>query len=129
MSGESSGDKFGFSVSLAGDVDNDDYDDVVIGAPFNDVGGTSAGRVYIYYGSSSMNAREDVVMTGHHYGPGEALGFSVSDAGDVNNDGYADVMAGAPFFLPGGGMRMPGGMHLQEMVSPVGRVRLWGDPS
>ncbi|UCG68680.1 MAG: DUF2341 domain-containing protein [Thermoplasmata archaeon] len=50
ISGENDGDKFGFSVSSAGDVDNDGYYDVIIGAPYNDDTGTDAGKAYIYFG-------------------------------------------------------------------------------
>jgi hypothetical protein len=114
LSGESvAGDKFGFSVSYAGNIDNDNYDDVVIGVPLNDVGGTSAGRVFIYYGSSTVDDREDVVMTGTTYNSiGEQLGFAVANAGDVNNDNYDDVITGAPYWF-----------------SENGRAKVWGDPS
>jgi hypothetical protein len=53
MTGENAGDLFGFSVSNAGDFNNDGQDDVIIGAPYNDDSGTNAGKAYIYYGGST----------------------------------------------------------------------------
>jgi hypothetical protein len=46
--GEAQGDQFGFSISNAGDVDNNGKDDVIIGAPFNDDIGADAGKAYIF---------------------------------------------------------------------------------
>jgi len=42
--GEAANDMFGYSVAFAGDVNNDGIDDIVIGAPYNDAGGSNAGR-------------------------------------------------------------------------------------
>ena len=109
FTGENQDDQFGTSVSGAGDVDNDGYDDVVVGAPNNDAGGSDAGRVYILYGYSTGDGREDVYMTGS---VGEELGFSVANAGDVNGDNYDDVVTGA-----------------QGWSSERGRAKVWGDPS
>ncbi|HRQ53432.1 MAG TPA: integrin alpha [Ignavibacteriaceae bacterium] len=96
-----SGDNFGYSVSTAGDVNGDGYDDVIVGANFNDAGGTDAGRAYIYYGGSAMNNGVDVTLTGA--AANDWFGFSVSTAGDVNGDGYADVIVGAPYYDAVGG--------------------------
>lgn len=91
---------FGFSVSGAGDVDNDDCDDVIIGA-YGERSGTSpddAGRAYVFAGRGgallSTLASPNEEFNGY-------FGFSVSDAGDVNGDGWADVLVGAPFENPG----------------------------
>ncbi|MGB4851464.1 MAG: FG-GAP-like repeat-containing protein, partial [Ignavibacteria bacterium] len=93
MTGETTNDYFGHSVSLAGDVNSDGYGDVIVGALFNNGGGSDAGRAYIYFGGSDMNNVADVTMTGSAVG--DVLGNSVSSAGDVNNDGYSDVIVGA----------------------------------
>ena len=83
-------DYFGASVSNAGDVNDDGYSDVIVGAwGFNSV----TGRAYIYYGGASMNSSADVIMTGET--TNNSFGYSVSDAGDVNGDGFADVYVGA----------------------------------
>ena len=93
MTGEAPNDQFGVSVSTAGDVNGDGYADVIVGAP-----GYSGnrGRAYIYYGGPSMDTTADVTMTGE--GPGDYFGISVSTAGDVNGDGYADAIVGAIFY-------------------------------
>ncbi|MEO8666085.1 MAG: FG-GAP-like repeat-containing protein [Ignavibacteria bacterium] len=86
VSGEASDNYFGSSVSSAGDVNNDGYDDIIIGA-FGYGSGT--GRAYIYYGGEFLDNVADVVMTGE---ANTSFGYSVSKAGDVNNDGYDDVI-------------------------------------
>ena len=90
MTGETTFNLFGISVSSAGDVNADGYSDVLVGASgYN----SSTGRAYIFLGGSSMNNTADVTMTGE--GTNNQFGYSVSDAGDVNGDGYSDVIAGA----------------------------------
>ncbi len=89
MTGEGNLNSFGLSVSGAGDVNNDGYSDVIVGAyGYNSL----KGRAYIYYGGSSMDNIPDVTLTGS---TDESLGGSVSGAGDVNGDGYSDVIVGA----------------------------------
>ncbi len=95
MSGETQDGLFGFSVSSAGDVNGDGYSDVIVGAVYYNI---TYGRAYIYYGSPLMNNTPDVVMTGdvNNY-----LGNSVSSAGDVNGDGFSDVIVGCNHFNSG----------------------------
>jgi hypothetical protein len=84
------GARYGASVSTAGDVDGDGYSDVVVGAP--DAGGT--GRAYVYMGSpAGLNPAPVLTLTGT---AGSEFGASVMTAGDVNSDGYADLIIGAP---------------------------------
>ncbi len=102
---------FGSSVSSAGDVNGDGYADVVVGSRDND-GGTGAlskGVAYIFYGSSTGTSSHPLNAIPYTCsGPGdcteiqnplhEASGnfaISVRIAGDVNGDGYADVLVGA----------------------------------
>ena len=94
LSGENSGDQFGISVSGAGDVNGDGYADFMVGADANDDGGTSSGKVYLYLGSYPPDAVPDLTFVGE---PGDFLGVSVSGAGDVNGDGYSDIIVGAHF--------------------------------
>jgi len=87
------GDEYGRSVSIAGDVNGDGFDDLIIGAPKNNAGGILSGRAYIYFGGTVLDNSVDVIMTGgavNNY-----FGRSVSSAGDVNSDGYDDVIVGA----------------------------------
>jgi len=93
LAGATPGDGFGGAVATAGDVNGDGYDDVVVGASGNDAGGADAGRAYICFGGPAMDAAADVVLTGA--GAGDDFGCSVAPAGDVNGDGYDDVVVGA----------------------------------
>jgi len=88
--GEYSGDRFGYFLNKAGDVNNDGYDDFLVAAPgYND----GQGRVYVFLGGTEINGEPDYVLTGE-YSENE-FGYSVSTAGDVNNDGYDDIIVGA----------------------------------
>ena len=84
-------DNFGLSVSGAGDVNNDGYSDLIVGAYGNDAGGSNAGRAYVYSGQTG-----GLLYTFTGEAAGDEFGRSVSGAGDVNNDGYADLIVGAP---------------------------------
>jgi hypothetical protein len=91
VSGAVAGEHAGWAIANAGDVDQDGYDDIVIGAPFNDENGAAAGKVYVL-SARTGDLLFDVVGT-----PGSRHGWSVAGAGDVNLDGHADVIVGAPF--------------------------------
>jgi hypothetical protein len=93
FNGSAAGDAYGYSVSTAGDVNGDGYDDIIIGAPNNDAAGIDAGRAYIYFGGINVNSLADVILSGE--AAENFFGISVSAAGDVNGDGYSDVIIGA----------------------------------
>jgi hypothetical protein len=78
---------FGISVSAAGDVNGDGYSDAIVGAS-----GTSSntGSAYLYLGSPVMITNAAMLLTGTG-----AFGYSLAHAGDVNGDGYGDVVVGA----------------------------------
>ncbi|UCB57642.1 MAG: FG-GAP repeat protein [Candidatus Omnitrophota bacterium] len=90
MAGEGKYDYFGQSVASAGDVNADGYSDVIVGA---DSAG-SDGKAYIYFGGPSMDNLPDVTMIGRD-GDRDTFGCSVASAGDINADGYSDVIVGA----------------------------------
>lgn len=94
----------GFPLSGAGDINGDGFDDIVIGAPNADPDGRiDAGESYILFGNSSgfgpnvelsdLNSLGGVVFNGLN--EGDNSGF-VSNAGDVNGDGFDDIIIGAP---------------------------------
>ncbi len=92
--GGQAGAEFGRAVATAGDVNGDGYSDVIVGAPWNDNGETDEGRVYVYLGSGSGPASSPA-WTAESDQPGAAFGISASAAGDVDGDGYSDVIVGA----------------------------------
>jgi FG-GAP repeat/FG-GAP-like repeat len=77
------------------DLNADGYADVAIGAPnVTTAGSMAVGRVFVHFGSSTgVAAMAGLTLTG---APGENFGASVASAGDVNGDGFADLIVGAP---------------------------------
>jgi len=93
--------QFGTSVGTAGDVNGDGYADVVVGSPFFTNGQTMEGRAFAYHGSASgLSLTAGWTATGTQPLAPAKFGYSVATAGDVNGDGYADVIVGAPLFDP-----------------------------
>lgn len=92
--------QLGASLAPAGDINGDGYDDMIAGSPDYENGEQSEGRIQVYLGSASgfsstpswiyesnsMNAR---------------MGASVASAGDINGDGYSDILVGAPGYSNG----------------------------
>jgi hypothetical protein len=102
ITGVSAGDQLGGTVAAAGDMNGDGFADVLVAASFADpFGKTNAGQASIVYGGPSLPGLIDLAMLGeagvHINGenPGDALGFSASGGGDVNGDGFDDVIVGA----------------------------------
>ena len=93
--------RLGHAVGTAGDVNGDGYADVVIGAPLYVNGDSYEGKAYVFHGSAAgLSAAPDWDAEGNHQGA--QFGWSVSTAGDVNGDGYADVIVGARHYTDPG---------------------------
>lgn len=93
--------QFGAALAFVGDVNGGGAPDLAVGAPLDDGdgastdAGTDKGRLFIFYGGSSMDAVADITITGEE--TGGRFSFSVARAGDVNADGFDDWIVGAPY--------------------------------
>jgi hypothetical protein len=95
--GESTSDGAGRAVASAGDANADGYDDILVGAPYDDDGGSDAGAAYLIYGPLASDLRlssADVKFVGED--SGDVAGFHLASAGDVDADGYVDLLLAAP---------------------------------
>ncbi|MGQ3892586.1 beta strand repeat-containing protein, partial [Legionella sp. CNM-4043-24] len=110
--GEANTDQAGYSVANIGDINGDGIDDLLLGAPQADTSnGTNSGAAYVVYGRDTAS-NFDTINLGSLGSNGFKIsgppltvsasqsGYSVSSAGDINNDGYVDLMVGSP--LAGG---------------------------
>lgn len=103
---------FGDSVAGIGDVNGDGFDDVLIGAPFNDgdFGSDTSGIAAIVFGTddalpatidlSQLDGTDGFLMAGLN--AGDTLGEGAAGIGDVNGDGVDDFMIGATGVIPPG---------------------------
>ena len=113
INGVSAGDESGYSVSSAGDVNGDGFDDLIIGARLDDPNGNNnSGASFVVFGKTDGSAVDlsDIESNANTDGfvingasTLDESGFSVSSAGDVNGDGFDDLIIGAPYDDPNGG--------------------------
>lgn len=100
--GDVAGARAGFDVTVVGDLDGDGATDLAVGAPFGDHGnGPSAGAVHIVYGpvrgTIALSGTATIVGTED----GDFVGEDVGGIGDLDGDGFDDLLVGAPGSIPG----------------------------
>ncbi|MDZ7333716.1 MAG: FG-GAP-like repeat-containing protein [candidate division KSB1 bacterium] len=101
-------DHVGQAVAMLGDINGDGFDDFLIGAPLNDDGSEESGKAYLFLGKASgwrrgadIEAAANASFICQYYKAW--AGYTVSSAGDMNGDGMADFLIGAPFLDRWGG--------------------------
>jgi hypothetical protein len=138
LEGEVGNDRFGWSIAPAGDMDRDNTDDFVVGAPYNNLDGSGVGRAYLFVGQGSMSSigpAADVIFSGEPSGGptnstnfakfapdgvainGPGFGFSVASVEDFRGDGRACVAVGAP-----GALGATGRVYLYFAASTSGQL-------
>ncbi len=114
LDGTAAFDAAGGSVSAAGDINGDGIGDLIVGATGTDQNGSGSGSSYVVFGRdtavdgdfgptialSSLGGTDGFRLDGEAAGDG--VGNSVSAAGDINEDGFGDLIVGAPFADPNG---------------------------
>ena len=108
LDGVSTGDLVGDAVSTVGDINGDGIADLVIGAPDTDIGAADTGAAYVVFGSttafaasldlSNLSGSDGFRIDGDV--AADRFGEAVASAGDVNGDGFDDLIVGAPFANP-----------------------------
>ncbi|XP_078703899.1 integrin alpha-8-like isoform X3 [Branchiostoma floridae x Branchiostoma belcheri] len=98
LSGKVSSGRFGTSIAALGDVNQDGFNDIAVGAPYQTgEEGDNMGAVYIYHGSADGLRSEPAqeIKASDFPEPLSAFGFSVAGAKDVDNNRYPDIAIGA----------------------------------
>ena len=87
---------FGFNLESAGDVNGDGYDDLAVqGWDYNPVGPASwCSVVFLFYGGSDLDTIPDILLADDYWGGSPGGGVA---AGDVNADGFSDIVVGLPY--------------------------------
>jgi hypothetical protein len=115
ITGGAAGDELGFAVTSAGDINKDGKDDIAVGAPYAHNGNTAdCGAVYTFLGPLAFNnAAANANYTNYGNATNDHFGWSV-DGGDVNNDGYSELLVGAPGY--------------DTPAQDVGQASIWAIP-
>ncbi|MBI5787414.1 MAG: FG-GAP repeat protein [Candidatus Schekmanbacteria bacterium] len=124
--GENEGDSAGWSVSMAGDVNGDGFDDILIGAWRNKFNKKEAGQSYLILGKADgWEMRTSLAFADKAFfgkSEGDASGRAVTYVGDVNGDGYDDMLIGAKGEDTRGQDAGESYLLLTEQNSPPGSV-------
>ena len=108
--------QLGISVSTAGDINGDGYSDVIVGAYTYSNGQSAEGSAFLFHGSAAGLSLTPN-WTGESNQASSDYGFSVSTAGDVNGDGYSDVIVGA--FAYSNGQSNEGRAYIYQTIMPM----------
>jgi FG-GAP repeat/RTX calcium-binding nonapeptide repeat (4 copies) len=107
IAGPSAGREIGVTAHAAGDVNGDGLADIIIGAPYGSDSSGTAGDAYVIYGKTGLANIDLATLTPAQgfkisgVANGDLTGVSVAGGGDVNGDGFADVVIGARNATPG----------------------------
>ena len=98
---------FGYTIASIGDLNKDGINDIAVGSPYDDEEGYNAGAVYILFLNSdgTVKSHQKISEKFGHFNlelndslqPNDAFGFSVSQIGDLNDDGINDIAVGSPY--------------------------------
>ena len=116
----------GWAGDGIGDLNGDGCDDLAVGAYGYDSGETNEGAVFVWYGSASglgpTGSPGNADWWAESNAAGAQLGYSVRPGGDVNGDGYADLLAGAYAYpaQSGGGTLAAAGAWFVWLGAPAG---------
>jgi hypothetical protein len=126
--GDQSFASFGYSVGPAGDVNGDNYSDLIVGAPFYDNAYSDAGRIYVFLGSATgLGNTPDWILDGDQ--AGAWFGTSVNTAGDVDGDGLDEVAVGARYFDNGEADEGRAFVYAAEISNRPPTVKVVGSPT
>ena len=115
IDGEAQGDRYGWIGRNAGDVDGDEVADLLISAPFKNLGGGGEGRIYVHSGKTGE------LLFQRDGQPGYLLGIGIESAGDVDGDGRPEQLAGAS------GAKGTGAAFLYSGADGALVRELWGE--